>query len=206
MAKVAHIIGNGDMAAMYKPSKGLKITCNVPPFEVNNIFATGIVDFKMCKAIHEGSVSPPAEWVCGFRPKIYSEKHPDWYMKHSYRIKEFYTVLPKYCMKPGENQGQGYTNFNCGHFVTHWAANKLQCDEIHMYGFDSIFDFTSRSFTDMILNSDRGNTNSLRLMDNWRPIWPKLFSEFSDKQFVLYHKHANAKEKLPENVEIRTKN
>ena len=198
MSKVAHIIGNGDMASMYKPSKGLKVTCNIPPFMINNVYATAIVDFKMCKAIHEESVTVPGEWVCGFRPKKWSEMNPGWYMKYSPQIKEFYTVLPKYC--------KNYTDFNCGHFATHWVANKLKATEIHMYGFDSIFDFTARSFTDLVLNSDRGNTNNLRLMNNWRPIWPSMFREFSDTQFVLYHKHADAKVKLPENVEVRIKN
>ena len=47
MTRVAHIIGNGDNAPMYKPAKGLKITCNLPPFTVENADTTGIVDFKM---------------------------------------------------------------------------------------------------------------------------------------------------------------
>jgi hypothetical protein len=99
-----------------------------------------------------------------------------------------------------------YTNFNCGHFVTHYTANKLKADEIHLYGFDSIFDFTVRSFTDMVLNSDRSNVNNNRLINNWRPIWNGIFNEFSNTQFVLYHKHSDSKIKLPENVEVRTKN
>ena len=44
MSGVAHVIGNGDLASMYTPSKGYKITCNVPPFEVNNVYASCIVD------------------------------------------------------------------------------------------------------------------------------------------------------------------
>jgi hypothetical protein len=37
MTRVAHIIGNGDNAPMYKPAKGLKITCNLPPFTVGKL-------------------------------------------------------------------------------------------------------------------------------------------------------------------------
>jgi len=44
------------------------------------------------------------------------------------------------------------------------------------------------------------------LINNWRPIWLGIFNEFSDRQFILYHKHANLKITLPENVEVRTKN
>ena len=49
MSKVAHLIGNGDNASMYKPAKGIKITCNLPPFTVRNTYATTIVDFKIYK-------------------------------------------------------------------------------------------------------------------------------------------------------------
>ena len=65
-----HIIGNGDSHNFYEPAKGIKITCNLPPREIANVYATAIVDFKMCKAIMEGSVNLDAyEWVCGARPK-----------------------------------------------------------------------------------------------------------------------------------------
>ena len=206
MTRVAHIIGNGDNAQMYKPAKGLKITCNVPPFEVANIYTTTIVDFKMMNALKEGSVQLPLEWVCGFRPKRFMEMYPNFYLKHAAQIKEFYLDLPSYTMKAGETQAQGYTNFNCGHFATHYAANKLKCNEIHMYGFDSIFDFNLRSTSDFVLNSDRGDTNNNRLINNWRPIWQGIFNEFKDTQFVLYHKHDQLKFNVPENVEVRTKN
>jgi len=205
MGRVAHIIGNGDNAGMYKPAKGIKLTCNVPPFEVPNAYATTIVDFKMMAAIREGSVNPPGEWICGFRPKKYMEMKPDFYLKIAPRIKEFYTILPEYAI-PGKNRGQGYTNFNCGHLATHYAANKMKADEIHMYGFDSIFDVNMSSYSDLILNSDRGNINNNRLINNWRPVWKGLFDEFKETQFVLYHKHPKTKIKLPKNVEVRIKN
>ena len=207
MSRVAHIIGNGDMASMYKPSKGIKMTCNVAPFEVNNVYATGVVDFKMCKAIDEGSVEIPGQWICGYRPKVYCEKNPGFYMNFAPKIKEFYTILPPYTkVNANDNPGNMYTNFNCGHFVSPYTAARLKAEEIHLYGFDSIFDFTVRSFTDLVLNSDRGQNNNNRLINNWRPIWLGIFNEFSDRQFVLYHKHANLKIELPENVEVRTKN
>jgi hypothetical protein len=63
MAKVVHVIGNGNNASLYKPAPGLKITCNLPPFEVQDVYATCIVDFKMMKAMHEGSVIVPGNWI-----------------------------------------------------------------------------------------------------------------------------------------------
>jgi len=206
MSTIAHVIGNGDNAVLYKPSKGLKITCNLPPFAVANIYATCIVDFKMCKAITEGSVVVPGDWVMGYRPKVWYEKNPNNFrMRFGHQIKEFYTELPQYAMLNKTDIGNGYTNFNCGHMAVHYSANKLKATEIHMYGFDSMFDMSLRSCTDFYLNSDRGNMNNFRLVENWRPIWQGIFNEFKDTQFVLHHKHDGLKFSKPENVNIVTK-
>jgi len=198
MSKTAHIIGNGDAWRFYTPQPGIKMTCNLPPDgSIKDVYATAIVDFKMVKAIHEGSVNLNAyDWVLGARPKKYTEMEPSFYMKYARNIKEFYTVLPKYV--------RNYTDFNCGHMCTHYVANKLNCDEIHMYGFDSIFDFNLVSTTHFVLNSERDATNTHRLAQNWRPIWEGLFREFPNTQFVVYHKHGAAKVNLPDNVEVRT--
>ena len=125
-------------------------------------------------------------------------RSPAFYMKYAPQVKEFYTVLPDYA--------ENYTNFNCGHMAVHYAANKLKCDEIHMYGFDSIFDFNMRSSSDLFLISDREPNNNLRLINNWRPIWQNIFQEFSGTKFVLYHKHGAIKFPPPKNVEICTNN
>lgn len=203
MGKVAHVIGNGDSAVMYKPSKGFKITCNLPPFTVENVYTTCMVDFKMMAAIAEGSVTVPGEWVLGMRPKIWADARPDFFMKHAKQIKEFYTVLPKYKHPSGAEIN--YTDFNCGHMATHYTANRLKANEIHMYGFDSMFDFNLRSCSDLYLTSDRSPLNSNRLTNNWRAIWPQLFADFPDVQFVLHHKHDAIKFPVGDNVEIRTK-
>ena len=197
MGRVVHVIGNGDNAGMYKPSKGVKLTCNLPPFAVEGAYATCIVDFKMMHAMREGSVFPPGQWILGFRPQKFLEKYPEFRLKWAQNIKEFYLTLPAYA--------NGYTEFNCGHMCTHYAANKIGGSEIHLYGFDSMFDPNLRSCTDFYLNSDRGDTNNHRLMNNWRPIWKNLFEEFSDTQFVLHHKHDNLKFPKPDNVEIVSK-
>ncbi len=197
MAKTAHVIGNGDSATRYKPAPGLKITCNLPPFAVENVYTTCMVDFKMMNAIKEGSVTVPGEWVLGARPKKFMELNPQFHMRYAAQVKDYYTVLPDYA--------GNYTNFNCGHMAVHYAANKLKCDEIHMYGFDSIFDFNLRSASDLYLISDREANNSLRLSNNWRPIWQEMFKEFPNTQFVLHHKHPNIKIPVTSNVEIRTK-
>ena len=198
MTRVAQVIGNGDNATMYKPAKGLKITCNLPPFPVEGAYTTCIVDFKMCKAITEGSVVVPGDWVMGFRPKHwYDNNMGNFKMRFGHQIKEFYLDLPDYA--------RNYTDFNCGHMATHYTANKLKANEIHLYGFDSLFDMNLRSCTDFYLNSDREAANNVRLNSNWRPIWQGIFNEFKDVHFVLHHKHNNIKFDVPENVSFVTK-
>ena len=55
--RVGHVIGNGDGAiTSYKPTKGFKVTCNLPPMHVPNVWGTCLVDFKMMRAISDGAV------------------------------------------------------------------------------------------------------------------------------------------------------
>lgn len=196
MSRVAHVIGNGDQAQLFKPAPGVKITCNLPPMAIDKVYATCVVDFKMMMAITEGSVNISMyDWILGYRPRKWMEMRPDFYMKVAKHIKQFYTVKPDYA--------NNYTDFNCGHMAVHYTANVLKADEIHMYGFDSLFDFNLRSVTDLYLNSDRSNQNVARLTNNWRPIWEGMWKEFSDRHFVLHHSHKNCKIPLPDNVEIK---
>ena len=194
MPSVAHIIGNGKSAGLYNPSKGLKIVCNLPPMEVNNVYTTVMVDFKMMKAISTGTVQVLGDWVLGARPKHWMEMRNDFYIHYSKQIKEFYTVLPKYA--------SNYTDFNSGHMATHYTANKLKREEIHMYGFDSMFGFDITSHSDVYLPSPRDNLNTQRLTENWRPIWHGLFREFPKTQFVIHQAKGKSLVKLPDNVEV----
>lgn len=198
MPDIVHIIGNGKSGGMFQNSSpGVRITCNIPPVPVEDAFATCMVDFKMMKAIHEGSVQVPAQnWVLGARPKVYMENNGGFHMRYAKHIRGFYTTLPDYV--------DNYTDFNCGHMATHYGVTKFAPKECHMYGFNSIFDFDMSSCTDMYLESDRSRSNNNRLANNWRGIWPKLFEEFPDTTFHLYHKHNQIKFDLPTNVKIIT--
>lgn len=197
--KVFHIIGNGDKAIYYLREKrvGTKLLCNMPPFEVDSreVFATCMVDFKMMMALTEGSVNLDRYmWVLGTRPRMWMYERHAFYMKYAPNIKEFYTHVPEYAGNA--------TNFNCGHMAVHYAAARHKADEIHMYGFDTIFDFNMRSVTDLVLSSDRSQSNNYRLLNNWRPIWRDIFKEFPKTKFVLHHNHDKLKIPKFDNVEV----
>ena len=196
MPRVVHIVGNGDSAYFYnsEPRKGLKLTCNIPPFPVEGAYGTVMVDFKMMQALTKGELTLPGDWILGYRPKIWMEKKPEWYVRMSTQIKEFYLTLPKYA--------GNYTNFNCGHMATHYACNKFKPDIVHMWGFDSIFDMNLKSCTDFYLESPRDTNSNVRLNNNWRPIWHGIFNEFKNTEFVMHHFHDQIKAKVGKNVTI----
>ena len=197
MPRVVHIIGNGDNANFFMdtPQKGLRITCNIPPFPVEGAYGTCMVDFKMMKALTKGELQLPGDWILGKRPKIWMEKHPQFHMLMAPQIKEFYLQLPSYA--------GNYTNFNCGHMAVHYSCNKFNPDIVHMWGFDSNFDMNLRSCTDFYLESPRDDQSNVRLSNNWRPLWQGIFNEFSNVQFVMHHKHDKLKFEVGDNVDIQ---
>ena len=199
MNKVFHVLGNGDKASYYLEEEriGTKLLCNMPPFDLPEsdvIYATCMVDFKMMMALTEGSIKlDQYQWILGTRPREWMHQRSDFYIKYAPNIKEFYTHVPHYAGNA--------TNFNCGHMAVHYAASK-GADEIHMYGFDSLFDFNMRSVSDLFLQSDRSQENNFRLLNNWRPVWRDIIREFPNTKFVLHHNHDNLKIPKLENLEI----
>lgn len=205
MTKVVHVLGNGDKSVLYKKEKreGTKLLCNLPPFSMDpkEVYATCMVDFKMMAALTEGSLDVGMyQWVLGTRPRIWMDdpRRAAFYLKYSHNIREFYTHVPDYAGNA--------TNFNCGHMAVHYAASRHKADEIHMYGFDTLFDFNIRSCTDFYLNSDRSDTNNYRLINNWRPIWEGIVKEFPNTKFVMHHTHDDLKINKLDNIEIVTYN
>src|SRR6056300_666132 len=200
-----NVLGNGDHAGIFKRgAPGKLLICNMPPFEIprKEVHATCMVDFKMMKALQEGRIKLDMyDWILGQRPKIWMEQSGTFYMKYSHLIKGFYPYIPEYANVNGDARMAG-TNFSCGHMAVHYACNKMRATEVHIYGFDSIFDMNLESFTALILESDRSTNNTVRLANNWRPIWPAMFKEFSNVEFNLYHSHNNIKIPISENVKI----
>lgn len=196
MPRVVHIIGNGDNANFYNEEvrKGLKLTCNIPPFPVENAYGTVMVDFKMMRALTKGELTLPGDWILGMRPKIWMEKNPQFFVKMSSQVKEFYLKLPSYVAN--------YTDFNCGHMATHYACTKFNPDIVHMWGFDSMFDMNLRSCSDFYLPSPRDEGSNVRLNNNWRPIWEQMFNEFSNVEFRLHHRHDKLKFSVGNNVKV----
>ena len=193
-----NILGNGDSWPLFEQgTKGELLVCNMPPIKLKSreVYASCMVDFKMMNALTKGEINLDMyDWVLGTRPRKWMEMRPDFYLKYAHRIKAFHQHVPKYA--------KNATNFTCGHMAMDYACRKMKATECHVYGFDSMFDMNLRSYSDLILESDRSATNTHRLANNWRPIWTHMFKEFSDTKFYLYHSHPHIKIEISDNVEI----
>lgn len=201
-----NVLGNGDHWKLFKRgTPGKLIVCNQPPidFKPEEVYATCMVDFKMMKALQDGkSDLGNYDWVLGTRPRVWMEKNPTFYMKYAQNIKGFHTYIPSYAQLPGQKISQAATNYSCGHMAVDYACRTMKAKEVHIYGFDSMFDMNLQSHTDNFLESDRGPLNTHRMASNWRPIWHKFFNEFAKTQFFVYHSHNGIKFKLPPNVQL----
>ena len=201
-----NVLGNGDYASLYKRyTAGKLLVCNMPPMELTKaeVYASCMVDFKMMAALQEGSVNLGMyDWILGNRPRRWMEKNPAFYLKYSQNIKGFWTHLPPYAQLPGHKKEQAATNYSCGHMAVDYACRSMRATEVHLYGFDSMFDLNLRSYTDLFLESDRSNLNTHRLATNWRPIWSNFFKEFPNVDFTIYHRHDKIKFPVGKNVNV----
>ena len=154
-----NILGNGPGAALFqKGTEGELVVCNMPPIELSKeeVYASCMVDFKMMSALEEGQVNlGEYDWVLGTRPRRWMELKPAFYLKYSQNIRGFHTYVPPYAQLPGNKLSDAATNYSCGHMAVDYACRIMKATEVHMYGFDAMFDMNLESHTDNFLKSDR---------------------------------------------------
>lgn len=206
-----NIIGNGDNAGLFQRRadgtfpEGKNLVCNMPPVEMlpMEVHASCMVDFKMMIALDEGKIDlGKYDWILGTRPRRWMEQKPSFYLKYAQNVRGFHTYVPKYAQLPGHKLEEAATNYSCGHMAADYACRIMKATEVHMYGFDAMFDMNLASYTDNFLVSDRSALNVHRMASNWRPIWSHFFKEFSKTKFVIHHSHSDIKLILPENATV----
>ena len=208
--KRANILGNGNSASLFqRGTKGELLVCNMTPISLTKqeVYASCMVDFKMMEALDKGEVKlNEYDWILGTRPRRWMEVNPTFYLKYSPNIRGFHTHIPPYAQLPGHKLSEAATNYSCGHMAVDYACRVMRAKEVHLYGFDAMFDMNLDSFTDSFLNANRSALNIHRMASNWRPIWSGFFREFSDVQFVIHHVHADIKLSLPANAKVEVNN
>ena len=201
-----NVMGNGDGACLFENgTDGELLVCNMPPVELSKseVYASFMVDFKMMLALEEGKVNlGEYDWILGTRPRRWMEMKPSFYLKYSQNIRGFHTYVPPYAQLPGHKLAEAATNYSCGHMAVDYACRIMKATEVHLYGFDSMFDMNLNSHTDKFLKSDRSALNIHRMASNWRPIWSGFFREFSEVTFIIHHTHSDIKLNIPSNVTV----
>ena len=205
-----NVLGNGDNSSLFeKGTEGELLVCNMPPMSLSKkeVFGSCIVDFKMMVALESGAVRlDEYDWILGTRPRRWMEKNPTFYLKYSQNIKGFHTYIPPYAQLPGHKLEDAASNYSCGHMAVDYACRIMKATEVHMYGFDALFDMNLSSFTDTFMESNRSALNVHRMASNWRPIWSGFFREFNDVQFVIHHEHSDIKLSLSKNARVEVSN
>lgn len=152
---LAHILGNGPSISLYEPADGYVIGCN---FHTHPVDVSVVVD-KRPFLIYKGNRSllqgKPIITSLYAMPTIEEIK-----IKHELEILHVVPYMDKYD--------------SAGHIATQWAITQGY-DEIHLWGFDSIWADTQETKTDEIVKRDR---QQFDLYIHWREKW-KPFREYN---------------------------
>lgn len=144
----AHILGNGPSINLYSPTDGYVIGCN---FHKHPVDLTVLVDCKPFM-IYKGNRS-----LLPNRKLITS--------KYAWRTIEEQELEGEFEFVHVVEQLEQYKS--AGHIATDWALQNGY-DEIHLWGFNSIFEDSQETKTDLIVPRSRAQFD---LFIHWREKW-----------------------------------
>jgi len=148
--KKAHVLGNGPSIELYTPADGFIIGCNIQEHQID---VSVVLDCK------------PFLKYCGNRslfqhkPIITSlyamQTITEQEIEHEFEIWHKVPYLEKY--------------MSAGHVAVDWLLDH-DYDEIHLWGFDSIWEDTQETRTDKYIERSRAQFD---LFIHWRERWQK---------------------------------
>lgn len=144
----AHILGNGPSIKLYSPQDGYIIGCN---FHNNPVDLTVLVDCKPFM-IYKGNRS-----LLPNRKLITS--------RYAWQTIEEQDLESEFEFVYIVEQLEQYKS--AGHIATQWALDNGY-DEIHLWGFNSIFEDSQETKTDLIVPRSRAQFD---LFIHWREKW-----------------------------------
>ena len=143
----AHILGNGPSINLYKPQEGYIVGCN---FQEHPVDVSIVLDRRpflvYCgnRALLQGKPIITSAYAM----KTINEQE----ILHEFEILDVIEHLEKYV--------------SAGHIATNWCLGKY--DEIHLWGFDSIWADTQETKTDKLVERSRAQFD---LFIHWREKW-----------------------------------
>lgn len=151
---LAHILGNGPSIKLYSPSEGFVIGCN---FQQHTVDVSVVLD-KRPFLIYKGNRS-----LLQGKPIITSRYAMS--TIEEIKIKDELNII--HMIEKMENYD------SAGHIATRWALDNGY-EEIHLWGFDSIWADTQETKTDEIVPRNRAQFD---LYIHWREKWKPFISE-----------------------------
>ena len=156
------VLGNGPSKHYYDRSGDYVIGCNIPSSEFS-VDATVICDEEIVWILKNDLTLIQVPVIISTR--VY-EKMKELKIDHHFNILEVF--------KPQDW-------FNSAHYAAEYLI-RIRCDEIHLWGCDSIFDNTVSSTTGNLI--PQTNTCDDRFIKNWRRVWNELHMKYPDTHFV----------------------
>lgn len=156
------VLGNGPSKNRYDRSGDFVIACNIPSNEFS-VDATVICDEEIAWILKN-------DFTLIQVPVIISTKVFE-------KLKEFgivdkFTIL--HVFKPKDW-------YNAAHYAAEFLIGR-DCNEIHLWGCDSIFSNTTSSTTGKLIPSTTGNDD--RFTRNWRRVWNEMYINNQNVHFV----------------------
>ena len=144
----AHILGNGPSIKLYEPCNGFVIGCNIQQHPVNVSVVLDVRPFHLYMANRQ---------LFQGKPLITSQ-----YAMNGMRHKNLEQELDIIYKVPYVDEF-----ISAGHVAAQWAIDN-NYDEIHLWGFDSIWADTQETKTDALIMRDRQQHD---LFIYWRIEW-----------------------------------
>lgn len=151
---LAHILGNGPSIELYRPSEGFVIGCNfhTHPTDVSVVLdKRPFLIYKGNRSLLQDKKLITSQYAM---PTIEEIK-----IKEELDIIHVVPYMDKYD--------------SAGHIATRWALDKGY-EEIHLWGFDSIWADTQETKTDQIVPRNRAQFD---LYIHWRKKWKPFINE-----------------------------
>ena len=154
-----HVIGNGPSNSLFDVEHEYRIACNIPQHGIQ-YNALSIIDVVVVNWMSDNNYNPSVPVLCTKKVKDHAvKKNREGHWFETYQIKHRYSA--------------GH------HAVEHHAP---MTDEIHLWGFDSIWTENFGSQMDTLV--PRGKRPNLNLQ--WIPHWKNIFEQYHETRFVIH--------------------
>jgi hypothetical protein len=163
------VLGNGPSKTAYDRTGDFVIGCNIPD-SVNSVDATVICDVEIVWILKN---SPN---LIGATPLIISTNVYE--KMKEFRIVDDYVIL--HVFKPRDW-------YNSAHYAAQYLIDN-GCEEIHIWGCDSIFEDTIKSSTDELVKKDMDQERFIR---HWRQVWVDIHKSHPYVNFVAFRYNNN---------------